>query len=178
MAYAGGRLIGVAFGVALNVAAVSAATAPSENRTVPRRTNCGEYSILSKAEDRALFERKCGTLRADDYQALVDALNRLDPALEAAASRQDYRLAAYIGGGPYPPHSHQRRHLWALAGVECRRIVDADVVIWLRMSDAFSSAAQSQLQHKMLAFSAAYNSALISQPGFPRKKKCRSKVGS
>lgn len=149
----------------------AAVAAPGTASPTAGRPGCGDYSILANSAVRAVLEERCGTLDEADWKALLAALDRLDPEAQArsAASRRDYRLAAIMGGGPYPPGM---RRFWSLRGIDCGAIEDADVVIWLRMTDAYRSATESQLASRMKQFAAAYNTALLAEPGFPAERTC------
>jgi hypothetical protein len=107
-----------------------------------RHLNC-DYSPLSQSSDRELFQQRCGTISATDHAALLAVLERIDPAAEAraAAQRGDFRLAAYVVGGP-PPPGLQR--YWKVGGIDCTSLDDGDVLIWyagLAGTDAGSGSA-------------------------------------
>jgi hypothetical protein len=135
------------------------------------RRNCGDYSILSDTRDRAIFDRHCGTNREEDFEVLRDLVDRLDPKREAhaAASRGDFRLAAVTVGGP--PEIGMTR-LWAPAGLVCKNLKDADMVIFLRYSDVILGPVFGTVQNNMFAFARDYNKALLSKTGFPADREC------
>lgn len=106
-------------------------------------------------------ESRCAVLRAK-----VERLNRRDPAAEAraATARGDFRLGAYNHIGPMPRG-------WETVGVTCRAWTRELVGKWhvnqdvVRPGDPEHSAAA-------LAFLAAYNQALVSDPAFPYPDVC------
>lgn len=134
------------------------------------RSNCGDYSILSKSDARTALEQHCGTINPADHAALVRAITQLSPPAEAraAAQRGDFRLAALVGGiAPLP-----RVPVWVVRGVHCRALEDSDVVIWLRMNDVYHSLNQSTFEYHMRNFSIAYNRAILSEQGYPESRDC------
>jgi hypothetical protein len=135
------------------------------------RPNCGDYSILSSSDVRAMLEQHCGTVNPSDHTALIRAIAQLNPSAEAhaAAQRGDFRLAVLVGS--IAPTS-DRGHIWVVRGVDCRSLDDTDVVIWLRMNDVYHSLNQSTFEYQMRKFSIAYNQALLDEPGYPASREC------
>lgn len=135
------------------------------------RPNCGDYAILGESEERAIFERHCGTVEETDHLAMAAALGKLDPAARAraSASRKDFRLAAVIPGGmPLPG----RTRSWVIGGVACKNLDDSDVVIWSRNSDVYYNPTYADMLSGMSRFSTSYNAALLNEPGFPTNRDC------
>jgi hypothetical protein len=138
----------------------------------PRHLSCGDYSILSQPQERTMFQSHCGTHEETDLGELLKAIKRLNPATEAAeaARRGDYRLAAVIGGGPHPIGT---RRFWIVEGAKCEHLEDSDVVVWLRMSDAFYSGLHAEFEGRMRKFARAYNMSLRGMQGFPINRRCK-----
>lgn len=147
------------------------AEVPAANATIGR-PNCGDYSILRASKERSVFERHCGTVDETDHVAMAAALARLDPSAEAraAASRNDFRLAAVIPGRMQPPG---KKRSWVIGGVECKNLAESDVVIWSRNSDVFYNPTHADMLSGMSRFSTSYNAALLSEPGFPTDRACK-----
>ncbi len=136
------------------------------------RRGCGDYTILSDARDRAVFNRHCGTNKERDFKLLRNLVNRLDPKREAraAALRGDFRLAAVTDGGP--PRPDQKR-FWYTEGVSCENVNDSEIFIWARQSDALiPGGSHSGYQSDMSKFARAYNISIISEARFPSDRNC------
>ncbi|NEX94895.1 ankyrin repeat domain-containing protein, partial [Caulobacter sp. 17J65-9] len=102
-------------------------------------------------------------------RAKTERLNRRDPAAEAAAAaaRGDFRLGAYQSIGPMPMG-------WETPGVACSAWTRELISKWhvtqdvVRVGDHEHSVAA-------IAFLAAYNRAVVAQPGFPYTDVCAPK---
>jgi hypothetical protein len=176
MVNTGDKKIRHLLGAMLMSASTAMATLPAAASETPVRARCDDYSILAHAADQAVFKRHCGFQGEADRQALLKVLDRLNPACEAraAAQRGDFRLAALIGGGIPAPG---QRRFWSVEGVNCGNLDDADVAMWLGMSDVFDNATHGQLQGRLRTFAAAYNAALLEQQGFPLPRNCKPMNG-
>ncbi len=153
----------------------------SSNTEPPSKpaADCGDYRLAPGPAERGSIDLQCHGGRASDQRALLEAIDRLDPAAEAriAAQRQDFRLAAIVGDAAHARGSYISGRFWTVEGVECKSLDNQDVIIWLPTSDAFVDAAQMRLQARMLELRRAYNLALVTEPGFPRARGCKPSQG-
>jgi len=137
------------------------------------RPGCGDYRIVSNRSIRDQLEKHCGTSNENDHIELLAALKHLDPSKEALASAQrgDFRLAAIVRGGPPAPDNERN---WIAAGVTCGSLEQMNVVVFVFATDALGSRSQAEVQRRMSRYVVAYNSELITQPGFPEQLHCHS----
>ncbi len=148
----------------------TAQTTQRSEHTLPGR-RCGDFTILSRSSDQKSLSENCTSHLEKDYATRTSVVRRLNPKVEAMASamRGDFRLAALVGGGPYP--NSPPTSIWDAYGVVCKSITDSDVVLWSSASDS-GPLPMVDYEGAMSVFAASYNRALIKLPKFPKDRSC------
>jgi hypothetical protein len=139
---------------------------------------CDDYRIHANVSAGMQVDSPCGGSQEQAQRAVIQSIMRIDPAAEAgaAARRGDFRLAAVVedlSAIDYPEDAHVSRRVWNVEGVECRAIDNANVIIWLPMSNALVNATQIELHSRMLFMRRAYNIAMVRQSNFPKVLGCK-----
>lgn len=137
---------------------------------------CGglqRYGMLTHLWDQAApwGERPLPSCAADQTRCQVLSgkiarLNNRNPAAEAraAALRGDFRLGAYNSIGPMPQG-------WSLPGVECSQWRREQISKWHVNQDVVSSGDREH-SSASIAFIAAYNRSIVTDPAFPFADVC------
>lgn len=116
--------------------------------------------------DRALPDCAPGDTRCRVLSDKIVSLNRRDPSAEAHAAlmRGDARLGAFNHIGPMPQG-------WSLPGVDCTKWSRDQIGKWHVNQDVVSPG-DSEHTSASVAFIAAYNRAVVTDPAFPWPDVC------